>query len=342
MKKIITLTVLAIFLFTFITISFNVEHCKASTANESVFVDQSNTQGPWDGTINNPYRTIQEGINAANDVKKTVYVSEGIYNEDIVVNKTINLVGQNKTITIINGSGNGHTVHVTKNNVNITGFTIKNSGDGFSDAGIRIASRHVNISNNNITDNHYGIYVNSDYNMIYGNIIISNWKGIRIPRNENIVTRNIIKNNTVGVYFCCSSTKNLVYYNNFYKSNGRNGDDNNNGNKWCNYSSKLGNYWEDYSGLDGNGDGIGDTAYIVDPSSDSNDSYPLMEPVSIFEKTSNIIDDNHENNNNSQNITNGVNNSKPKNEDDGFLLPGFEIIALIISIAALIVVKKRF
>jgi parallel beta-helix repeat protein len=340
MRKIITLTVLTIFLFTFITTSFNVEHCNALAANQTVFVDNNNTNGPWDGTIDDPYSTIQEGINAANYEKKTVYVLEGVYNEDIVVNKTINLIGQKKPKTIISGTGTGHTVHVTKNNVNITGFTIKNSGEGFSDSGIRIASKYVNISNNNITGNHYGIYVNSDYNMIYGNTIISNWKGIRIPRNENVITKNSIKNNTVGVYFCCSSTKNLVYYNNFYNSNGRNGDDNNNDNRWCNYSSKLGNYWEDYNGLDKNGDGIGDTAYIVDPSSDRNDSYPLMQPVNIFEKSSSVVD-NHENNNESQNKTNEVNNSTPKNEADRFLLPGFEMIILIISIAALIIVKKR-
>jgi len=37
-----------------------------------------------------------------------------------------------------------------------------------------------------------------------------------------------------------------------------------------------GNYWSDYNGTDDNGDGIGDTPYIID--ADNQDKYPLMKP----------------------------------------------------------------
>lgn len=43
---------------------------------------------------------------------------------------------------------------------------------------------------------------------------------------------------------------------------------------WDNGS--IGNYWSDYNGTDANGDGIGDTPYVLD--ADNQDRYPLMNP----------------------------------------------------------------
>jgi hypothetical protein len=45
-------------------------------------------------------------------------------------------------------------------------------------------------------------------------------------------------------------------------------------NTWDNGS--VGNYWTDYKGVDANGDGVGDTPYVINP--DNQDRYPLMNP----------------------------------------------------------------
>lgn len=47
----------------------------------------------------------------------------------------------------------------------------------------------------------------------------------------------------------------------------------------CFDNSGEGNYWSDYKGKDENGDGVGDTPYVIDEN--RSDRYPLMTPFDI-------------------------------------------------------------
>ncbi|UCD12997.1 MAG: hypothetical protein JSW60_05370, partial [Thermoplasmatales archaeon] len=49
------------------------------------------------------YSSIQDAIDNASG-GDTINVFNGLYNENIILNKSINLVGENKDSTIINGS----------------------------------------------------------------------------------------------------------------------------------------------------------------------------------------------------------------------------------------------
>lgn len=73
------------------------------------------------------YTKIQDAVNASSD-GDTVFVYTGLYNENVYVNKSINLLGENKETTIIDGNGGKYAVFLTKNSTSviINGFTIRN------------------------------------------------------------------------------------------------------------------------------------------------------------------------------------------------------------------------
>ena len=217
-----------------------------------LYVDDDNTGGPWDGSKINPFKTISKAIDEAYE-GWTIYVKNGTYNENIVIDKTINLDGENKENTIINGNFNGNVVYVQAPEVRISGLTIKNSGKKRLDSGIRTLSLDSNLTIKDciIKDNDVGIYLNcmdfdtypKSYNIIKNNTIKENNVGIfsMWVHNNEIVNNNIsnnylhgiemestkysnIKNNLItnnkkhGIYLHGSSDENNIVLNNFNKN----------------------------------------------------------------------------------------------------------------------------
>ena len=122
----------------------------------------------------------------------------------------------------------------------------------FSDS--NIISDNI-FNNNNRYSNGYGIYFmeGSQFNNISGNIIS--------------------EHTSIGIYIGASSDQNNLFFDNYLKNNGLNAQDNGQFNYWDNGS--LGNYWNDYDGIDANGDGIGDTPYNISGSASSKDNFPI-------------------------------------------------------------------
>jgi len=259
------------------------------------------------------YTNIQEAIdNSSNG--DTIFIYNNTYYENLVINKSINLKGENKYNTIIDGSSNGDVIYISEDWVNISGFTIQNSGNNWNDAAIEITTSYNNITDNIITPNNYnGIWLhdsannnNITYNNIQNNhngivleysnnniissnnILSNNYDGIWLTfSNNNIIHRNNISSNQhIGIYIW-SSNNNKIYHNNLI-------DNIQNAfgthiNQWDNDYPSAGNYWDDYNGNDNyNGpnqditgsDGIGDIPYNIS-GGNSKDNYPLMQPWNI-------------------------------------------------------------
>lgn len=266
MKKTIIIPIFFILIIGILNI-FSI-NCSCSDTLTNTFYVGGNGEGN--------YSKIQDAINNSLD-GDVILVFPGTYNESIFINKSIDIIAQNKGSTEIIGKKNIFDV-ITINgvNINVTGFTIK----GGLVSGILIK--------------------NSENCNIYQNIIDSNYIGINIfsSNNLNIFENAIINNSVIGLNIDCSigfenpfidlysSSGNTINHNNFINNTQHVND--NCTNYWSN--NNEGNYFDDYIGLDKNKDGIGDTAYEI-PGGENIDEFPLMNPYNgSIEKEKFIVD----------------------------------------------------
>ena len=297
---------------------FNIEYDSLNIAHHSVhwitsesivlYVDASNIQGPWNGTIEHPFQHIQDAINHAlpND---TVYVFNGTYHEHVLLNKTINLIGASNTSTIIDGDGNLHIIDITAPGAKLKGFRIPGN---FISVGVAVQASNTTIIRNNITGHQQGILVTNNclnttitqntitnnhfagillssttHNTITSNSIINNpCRSIYLSHaSSNIIKTNTIASNLIGIWIIENSENNLIYHNLFLfnQFNARDSCTNN----WDNSYPVGGNYWNDQPFSDENHgpnqnipgcDGINDQPYTI-LSGANHDRYPLIDEI---------------------------------------------------------------
>ena len=255
------------------------------------------------------FAKIQDGVDGV-AYWGQILVYNGVYSENIVINKPVSLYGENKETTIIDGSTSGNVITIDNTGwVRIEDFSVRNGINGIN---IKSSSHnkisHCNISSNIVNgielfsgvDNldvlefaaAYGSCMEDpNYNPIYDfddsgciNLIdltyFTNYYGI--PKsNHNIVSNcNITGNSNYGIKIFFTSYSNQIYHNNFIGNGGfigGNAFDTGYTNIWDNGYPSGGNYWDNYFGSDLNYDGIGDTPYHI-AGGDSQDNYPWINP----------------------------------------------------------------
>lgn len=187
------------------------------------------------------YDNIQEAIDNAN-IEDEIRVCKGTYYENVIVDKSLILIGGWNGTSTIDGGGNGSVVTLTAvAPIEISGFTIKNSGNKLDDippyeidAGISADVKFGGhkITDNNISDNNgNGIFiVNAIINVgeisheITNNTISNNaYDGIGAFTSAGLeINNNIIQDNGYdGIYFFRGLRPKI--YNNIIKGNGKSG-----------------------------------------------------------------------------------------------------------------------
>jgi parallel beta-helix repeat protein len=249
------------------------------------------------------YEKIQWAINNAT-AGSTIFVSSGTYYEHLIIDKPLTLKGENQE-SIIDGNYTEDIIIVTASNVNISEFTIQNSGLGFYDSGIRLyCSNYNNISYNTIINNGHGISLeDSNCSIVISNNVSNNKCGIGLIfsdnntitsnnvfssddcgigldySNNNSITGNTVSNNGYGIWIC-HARQNIVFHNNIINNTIQNHlfDSIN-----IFDNDFEGNYWSNYDGKDAEPDGIGDTYYVINEN--NTDRYPLIGMFSDFKVT---------------------------------------------------------
>ncbi len=215
MKKRVTLKILTLAIILFSAIwMFNTQ---TSHASKTLVVPQD-------------YSTINGAVSAAS-YGDTVMVQNGIYRENVIVSKSISLLGEDAKNTIIIGTGGGNHalagITISADNVKVSGFTIESlnyTSSNLYATGINIQGDHSTITGNIIQNNYLGIFCSiQSFTEITGNTISHNFKdgmrfyggslneisdnnisgnagsGIAIAGYSNTILRNKLENNLRGI-----------------------------------------------------------------------------------------------------------------------------------------------
>ena len=195
-RKGLTVVIIILFVTTGMILSTaqNIEKSRASSKSNWLYVG-------GDGPGN--YTRIQDAVNNSNDGDTVfVYAASSPYYENVVVHKSITLIGENRNTTIIDGKRIDDPLWIKASFVIVDGFTILNGSIEELQTGILVIEKkswqpdnpplltNINISNCIIENNRGGIRLYSTYATNVSSCLIQN-------------------NPTVGIYIVASSHVNI-------------------------------------------------------------------------------------------------------------------------------------
>jgi len=207
--KLLGVFTILIIIFSSSAASINLKSIDANTENNKiinpnfisadVYVDDDADPSWYDETH---VKTIQEGVDNATEYEN-IFVYNGTYFEHVVIYKPVNLTGENKDSTIIDGQFVGSVVKIISDGVSIQHFNLINSGYSEFSSGIRVISNYTTVKNNKFNENSDALLIfpglNSDYilhdNIVENNLFINNHGSILLfDTNNNSVFNNEINN----------------------------------------------------------------------------------------------------------------------------------------------------
>jgi thermitase len=161
------------------------------------------------------FHTIQEAINTAYN-NDTILVNNGTYYENVVVDKSLSIIGENQDTTIINGPEMGFTI--LADNVHLSGFTIHDSSYAIN----ILSVENITINNNLIANiTHDGIIIDGKNHVLSHNIIMECSTGIIIHgRNITVKQNTLLNNRGFSIHLSNGSNNNILLENNLTQNLG--------------------------------------------------------------------------------------------------------------------------
>jgi parallel beta-helix repeat protein len=166
------------------------------------------------------FKSIQSAINNAEE-GDTVIVKPGMYREQIIIDKSIRLIGEDKNTTIIDGGGVDDVVTIIADEILLCGFTIQNGKNRYNHYAISMKSNNSMIMDTIITDNYNGINLLFSSQTTITDIKFHNNEGNAMnlyQSSYNMISSNIIHNNDYAMRLS-ESTNNMVINNQIYHQN---------------------------------------------------------------------------------------------------------------------------
>lgn len=214
----INIKIILVFSLVFAISALYVFYSENNEKNSGNFLDNSSNNS----IITNVYSgdSIQQAINNTSS-GGTVTVDSGLYKENLVVDKSLIIISKpgETTEAIIQAADPEKDVfHITADNVTISGFNITGSQ---GKAGIYYSGSDGNITENKLSYNNYGVYLdNSNRDILENNEVNNNSLGIylRNSNNNQLKSNNIsgveifvgLENNATGIYLEDSDNNKLM------------------------------------------------------------------------------------------------------------------------------------
>jgi nitrous oxidase accessory protein len=196
------------------------------------------------------YPTISEAVTHASS-GDTVFVQSGIYHENVLIDKSLLILGEDSENTVVIGEGganSGNVFTLATDKITVSGFTIRSVDYSVASEyanGVNIKGDNCTVQGNNISNTFWGVlcaiqsstritqnnitrnlkegirFYGGSLNTISGNYIARNKaSGVAIEGYSNVISRNTIINNTRGIGLGASYS---VVFGNLIADNGESG-----------------------------------------------------------------------------------------------------------------------
>ena len=171
-------------------------------------------------TVPGDFLSIQEAINSVGE-GSVIYIEPGVYYENLIVNKSVSLIGTRYSEVVIDGNMSDNVIEVYAENVVINNLTIRNTGDVSHSIGVYIGSSSVTIARCIFDNLHRGIYTPGGTNItVYRNRFDKFTFGILFTGNShnNNITGNIFQGPSYMAVRLLGNYDDIVRDNMFYNS----------------------------------------------------------------------------------------------------------------------------